>query len=79
MNEEIALTQAKTAEIRDELKSLQGNRAIQNNKVAEQELQLKWLKEKERIMDVQKQRLEDKKMELQNMLVRLLFFLALLR
>jgi hypothetical protein len=79
VNEEIALTQAKTAEIRDELKSLQGNRAIQNNKVAEQELQLKWLKEKERIMDVQKQRLEDKKMELQNMLVRLLFFLALLR
>ena len=79
MNEEIALTQAKTAEIRDELKSLQGNRAIQNNKVAEQELQLKWLKEKERIMDVQKQRLEDKKMELQNMLVRLLFFLALLQ
>jgi hypothetical protein len=79
VNEEIALTQAKTAEIRDELKSLQGNRAIQNNKVAEQELQLKWLKEKERIMDVQKQRLEDKKMELQNMLVRLLFFLALLQ
>ena len=79
MNEEIALTQAKTAEIRDELKSLQGNRAIQNNKVAEQELQLKWLKERERIMDVQKQRLEDKKMELQNMLVRLLFFLPLLQ
>jgi hypothetical protein len=79
VNEEIALTQAKTAEIRDELKSLQGNRAIQNNKVAEQELQLKWLKERERIMDVQKQRLEDKKMELQNMLVRLLFFLPLLQ
>ncbi|CAB3982919.1 Hypothetical predicted protein [Paramuricea clavata] len=66
VNEEIALTQAKTAEIRDELKSLQGNLAIQNNKVAEQELQLKWLKEKEKIMNSQKKHLEDTKMESQN-------------
>jgi chromosome segregation ATPase len=70
VNEEIALTQAKTAEIRDELKSLQGNLAIQNNKVAEQELQLKWLKEKEKIMNSQKKHLEDTKMESQNTFVR---------
>ena len=64
------MTQAKTAEIRDELQSLQGNLAIQNNKIAELELQLKWLKEREKIMNIQKMRLEETKLELQNTFVR---------
>lgn len=72
VNEEISLTQAKTAELRDELESFQGSLAIQNNKVAEQELQLKWLKEKEKIMSSQKKSLEDTKLKLQNKLVSLL-------
>jgi hypothetical protein len=76
VKEEISLTQAKTAEIRDELKSLQGSLAIQNNKVAEQELQLKWLREKEKIMNAQKQHLEETKMKLQDTFVRLLFLLG---
>ena len=74
VNEEIASTQAKTAEIRDELQSLQGNLAIQNNKIAEQELQLKWRKEREKIMNVQKQHLEETKLKLQNTFVRSTLF-----
>ena len=77
VNEEVAQTQKKTAKIRDELKSLQGSLAIQNNKVAEQELQLKWLKEKERIMKLQKHTLEETKLELQNTLVLYSFYLQL--
>ena len=79
VNEEIALTQVKTAEIRDELKSLQGNLAIQNNRVAEQELQLKWLKEKEKILTAQKQCLEETKMELQQKFVRFIYFFLSLK
>ena len=70
-NEEISSTQTKTAEIRDEIKSLQGSLAIQNNNVAEQELQVQWLKIKTDIMNAQKRQLEQEMKDLKNKLVGL--------
>ncbi|XP_046851475.1 myosin heavy chain, clone 203-like [Xenia sp. Carnegie-2017] len=67
-NEEISSTQTKTAEIRDEIKSLQGSLAIQNNNVAEQELQVQWLKIKTNIMNAQKRQLEQEMKDLKNKL-----------
>ena len=69
MNNEIETFQAKITETCDEIKSFQGNVVIKSQTIAEQELQLKWFSEKQKILTEQKQNLEKHKIDLQNTLV----------
>lgn len=70
MNDEIEIMEAKTLEVKEEIKSFQGNLVIKSQKIAEQELQLKWFAEKQKIFAQQKGDMMKTKMELQSRLVR---------
>lgn len=69
MNDDIENIQARTSEMMEEIKSLQGNLVIKNQKVAEQDLQLKWFIKKCEIFVEQKGEMEKEEMQLLGCLV----------
>lgn len=69
MNDDIENIQARSSEMMEEVKSLQGNLVIKNQKVAEQDLQLKWFVKKREIFAEQKGKMEKEEMELLGYLV----------
>lgn len=69
VNDDIENIQARSSEMMEEVKSLQGNLVIKNQKVAEQDLQLKWFVKKREIFAEQKGKMEKEEMELLGYLV----------
>lgn len=72
MNDEIEIIEAKALEVKEEIKSFQGNLVIKSQKIAEQELQLKWFAEKQKIFAQQKEDMMKTKMELQSRLEKVM-------
>ena len=69
VNDDIENIQARSSEMMEEVKSLQGDLVIKNQKVAEQDLQLKWFVKKREIFAEQKGKMEKEEMELLGYLV----------